>query len=119
MIAGRCAPVSDDDCNRPNGACEELGECHLQDDGFGARCVSLSDADCKGSKICASGGACSFDAALGQCDALTAADCRDSLVCTELDCCNAIGGDCAHTDGTCYFDCCSGAICHTDDGGGG
>jgi hypothetical protein len=98
-----CVAQSDDDCRRPNGACEVLGSCHAETQVFGS-CLAVNAADCRSSRLCTELGNCSFDG-YGHCVTATDADCADSLLCKGFGCCHSLLGWCLGTGDTCVIDC--------------
>jgi hypothetical protein len=106
-----CEPASDDDCNRPGGACAVYGFCHVVMTGAGPRCFAQSEEDCRNSWLCAQWGACAFVPEIMQCSAGSADDCAASAACRELGCCSLVGGECLDNTGSCPYMCCGDGLC--------
>lgn len=111
LVDGVCMPASEDDCNRPNGACATYGLCHLGSNLNGAVCVPESDDDCKGSTLCTKYGACAVLEGGQQCAVGSDDDCASSDVCAELGCCGNVDSECVRSDGTCPLRCCGEELC--------
>jgi len=112
LINGKCFPASVDDCRRPNGACENYGECQLGSIDNRPICMPGGDDDCRASELCVIFGACSQLPELPyQCDVRDSHDCAGSAVCKELGCCTAIDSECSRSDGTCPDKCCGDELC--------
>lgn len=109
-----CAPVTVEDCNRPNGSCERYGACALSepDGSFSPRCIAMGEDDCRASAACREEGVCGFiEEFPGQCFAVSDEDCAASTVCKEVGCCKLIEGSCLRSNGTCPTKCCGDELC--------
>jgi hypothetical protein len=107
-----CAPVTAEDCNHPNGACERYGHCVVVEGEFGTMCVPGSEDDCRASTLCREHGACGLIAEVPtQCFVVSDEDCAASVACEDAGCCTLIDADCSKSDGSCSTKCCGDELC--------